>query len=133
MDAHLISSHYIPGGEFVVLLYESGTIELREVQISDAGEWDLVSVARYGQQDVHDYPVSASGLLTETSYGCPILAYMNETGNKYVHVSRTRNVTIADCETVGSLFSSLIISRERLKKSKWRLGTTAVWRCGIYW
>ena len=42
MDAPLISSHYLPGGKFVVLLYESGSIELREIQISDAGGWNLV-------------------------------------------------------------------------------------------
>ena len=82
MDADLLSSYYLPGGNFVVLLYESGSIELREVQILDAGEWNLVDVARYEQRHASEYTAPMSELLTETSYGCPALAYMNETRNK---------------------------------------------------
>jgi len=133
-NAPLISSHYLPGGNFVVLLYESGSIDLREVQGEDAGGWNLVRVARYEQRDVHDRPAPLSELLTKTSYGSPVLAYTNEAGNKYVHVSWTRNVATADCEIVGSSFSSLIISHKRLRKSKsWISAITGVWRCGRYW
>ena len=77
----LLSSHYLHGGKFVVLLY-SGSIELREVQISDAGEWNIVDVAKYEQQDTQNHPALASGVLTETSDGCSILAYANKSRDK---------------------------------------------------
>jgi len=130
-DSHLFSSHYISGGKFVVLLYESGSIELREIQTSDAGEWNLVRVARYEQQDDHEYPVPVSGLLTKTTHGCSIFAYINEARDKYV--SWTKIAATTDCETVDSSFSSSIISHERLKKSKsWRSAAAVACMCGIY-
>jgi hypothetical protein len=79
-----ISSHYLPGGNFVVLLYVTGCIELKKIQDSDTGGWNLVDLAQYEQLSHINYPAHWSGLLTETSYGCPVLAYMNETCDKYV-------------------------------------------------
>ena len=78
-----LSSHYLPGGKFVVLLYATGSIDLKKIQDSDASGWTLVDLARYEQQN-YNYPAHWSGLLTGTSYGYPALAYMNETCDKYV-------------------------------------------------
>jgi len=84
LDVAFVSSHYLPGGKFVVLLYETGSIDLKKIQDTDVSRWNLVDVARYEQQNVADSPAHWSGLLTETSYGCPALAYMNGSCDKYV-------------------------------------------------
>ena len=81
-DAPIASSRYLPGGKFVVLIYDFGSIELKEVQISDAGEWNFVDVARYEQRNPQEYAGHVSEILTETSYGCPVLAYTNGANDK---------------------------------------------------
>jgi hypothetical protein len=73
-DALFVDAHFIPGGEFVVLLYETGDIALNRVERSGVtGNLTLREVARYEEPDNDDYPGSWSKLLMETSYGCPIL------------------------------------------------------------
>lgn len=82
LDAGFLSSCLLPGGKFVVVLYKSGALSLKEIQELDAGEWNLVDVARCEREN---YGLFWSKLLTETSHGCPTLACMNEAHDKYVH------------------------------------------------
>ena len=73
-DTDFVDAHLIPGGEFVVLLYEIGGICLSRIEKSEAtGEFVLREVAGYEEADWDDVPWCWSRLLTETSYGCPVL------------------------------------------------------------
>lgn len=82
LGAGSVSSYFLPGGKFVVLLYKSGALSLKEIQDPDSGEWGLVDVARYEQQS--ENPLFWSELLTETNYERPALACVNGTLDKYV-------------------------------------------------
>ena len=73
-DAEFVDAHFIPGGEFVVLLYRNGDISLNRIERSEVtGELDLREIARYDEPHVQDYPHHWSGLLMETSHGCPVI------------------------------------------------------------
>ena len=82
-DDNFVDAHFIPGGEFVVFLYGVGDIGLNRIEKSEAtGELVLREVARYEELD-ENYPGAWSGLLTETSYGCPVLIWVdNSTWNE---------------------------------------------------
>ena len=72
--ADFVEAHLIPGGEFVVLLYNNGDISLIRIERSVVtGKLMVREVAGYRETDEEDYPDHWSGLLTETSYGCPML------------------------------------------------------------
>jgi hypothetical protein len=72
-----VDAHFIPGGEFVVLLYRSGDVGLNKFERSEVtGEWGLREVTKYEEPNAGDHPESWSRLLTETSYGCPILVWV---------------------------------------------------------
>lgn len=76
-DTDFVDAHLIPGGEFVVLLYHNGDIGLNRIERSVAtGELAVREVTRYKEENEDDYPDHWSGLLTETSYGCPMLVLM---------------------------------------------------------
>ena len=74
-DSEFVGAYIIPGGEFIVLLYGPGDVSLNKLERSEVtGEWDLREVTRYEEPDEFDYGSSLCGrLLTETSYGCPVL------------------------------------------------------------
>ena len=73
-DDNFVDAHLIPGGEFVVLLYAYGDIVLNRIEGSGApGDLVLEEVARYKETNEADRAGSWSRLLTETSYGCPVL------------------------------------------------------------
>lgn len=85
LDVEAISSHFLPGGKFVVLVHRFGDLSLKEIQDSDSEKWNLVDVTRYQRQDDRrDYPSFWSKLLTETSYGCPAFVYMSRNHDKCV-------------------------------------------------
>ena len=73
-----VDAHLVPGGEFVVLLYSHGDISLNKIERSEAmaGDLDVTEVARYQELNEMDYPGFWSKLLTETSYGCPVLIWV---------------------------------------------------------
>lgn len=72
-DTEFVDAHLIPGGEFAVLLYMTGDIGLNKIERSAVtGELKLREVFRY-KANRDDYPGLWSRLLTETSYGCPVL------------------------------------------------------------
>ena len=72
-----VDAHLIPGGEFIVLLYTNGDVSLNRIGRSEAtGDLDLREVARYEETNEADYPRYWSRLLTETSYGCPMLVWV---------------------------------------------------------
>ena len=68
---------FIPGGEFIVLLYHDGDIGLIKIERSAVtGELEVQEVARYNETD--DIILGSwSSLLTETSYGCPVLVLVD--------------------------------------------------------
>jgi len=85
----LASLYCLPGGKSVLLLYRSGSMDLKEIRGSDADGWDLVCVASYEQQDPSlGYAEICSGRLTETSDGSHVLAYIGEGRDKYVSWTR---------------------------------------------
>lgn len=72
-DNDFVGAYIIPGGEFVVLLYETGDIGLNKIERSEVtGEWDLREVTRYEEPDEGYHGSFCGRLLTETSYGCPV-------------------------------------------------------------
>lgn len=74
-DTEFSGAHVLPGGEFVVLLYETGDIGLNKIERSEGttGGWDLREVTRYEEQGEDHDGGCCSRLFTETSYGCPVL------------------------------------------------------------
>ena len=75
-DTDFVDAHFIPGGEFVVLLYRTGDIGLNKIEKSVVtGELKVREVARYEETNEIDYPSFWSRLLTETSFGCPVLVW----------------------------------------------------------
>ena len=72
-----IDAHFIPGGEFVVLLYRNGDVGLSKIERSAvSGGLKAQEVARCKETNRDHFPGSYSRLLTETSYGCPVLVWM---------------------------------------------------------
>jgi hypothetical protein len=69
-----VDAHLIPGGEFVVLYYMRGDISLSRLERSAVtDELDLREIiTRYKETNEGHTPGSWSGLLTQTSYGCPV-------------------------------------------------------------
>ena len=75
-NADFMDAHLVPGGEFVVFLFANGDLVLDRIEGSgDTGDLFLEEVARYEEPDEAIYPGSWSRLLTETSYGCPVLVW----------------------------------------------------------
>ena len=75
-DAKFVDAHFIPGGEFVVILYSDGAVGLNKIERSAVtGDLKVREVARYEDTTANDYPGSCK-LLTETSYGCPVLIWV---------------------------------------------------------
>ena len=74
MGSDFVCAHFIPGGEFVVLLHVTGDVSLNKIWRSEVtGEWDFWEIARYNEPD-QGYPGPfRTSFLTETSYGCPVL------------------------------------------------------------
>ena len=76
-DTDFVNAYLIPGGEFVAFLYRDGDAGLNRIEKSEVtGELNLREVARYEDLNEGDYPGSWSTLLTETSYGCPMLIWL---------------------------------------------------------
>ena len=76
IDDDFVDAHLVPGGEFVVLLYTNGDVGLNRIGRSEVtGDLDMREVARYKEPGEIDGPSSWSRLLTETSYGCPVLVW----------------------------------------------------------
>jgi len=72
-----IDAHFIPGGEFVVLPCDNGEISLIKIERSVVtGKLQAREVARYKKTNMGIFPGYWSRLLTETSYGCPVLVWM---------------------------------------------------------
>ena len=75
-DTKFVDAHFIPGGEFIVILYMNGDIGLNKIERSaSTGDLRVREVARYEDMTADDSPGSWSGLLTETYYGCPVLIW----------------------------------------------------------
>ena len=69
-----VDAHLIPGGEFVVLLYDNGDVGLNRIERSVVtDELTVREVTRYKEKNKDDYASYWSRLLTETSYRCPVL------------------------------------------------------------
>ena len=76
-DNYFVDAHFIPGGEFVVLLYNGGDVGLSKIERSAVtGELKVREVARYKETGMDVSPDRWSRLLTETSYGCPVLIWL---------------------------------------------------------
>jgi len=76
-NTYFVDAHLIPGGEFVVLLYRNGDIGLNKIERSEVtGELKPREVVRYEETNEDDCPHFWSRLLTETSYGCPVLVWV---------------------------------------------------------
>jgi hypothetical protein len=78
-EDEFVDAHLIPGGEHVVLYYEIGDISLSRLEKSTVtGKLDLREVTRFEATGEAYRPWSWSRLLTETSYGCPVLVTVGE-------------------------------------------------------
>jgi hypothetical protein len=78
-EGEFLDAHLIPGGEFVVLHYATGDVSLSRLEKSTVtGKLDLREVSRYEETNEDYRSQSWSGLLTETSYGCPVLVIVGE-------------------------------------------------------
>ena len=73
-----VDAHLVPGGEFVVILYETGDVGLNRIGRSKiTGGLVPREVARYKERNRGHRPSFWSRLLTETSYGCPVLVWVS--------------------------------------------------------
>ena len=78
-----IMANLIPGGEFVVILYTDGQIDLKEIKIKSEDEWNLQDVAQYKHDDSERFfTLNCSQLLTETKFYHPLVAYVDEKREK---------------------------------------------------
>ena len=69
--SEFVGAHFIPGGEFVVLLYATGDVSLNKIGRSEVtGEWDFREVTRYKELEEDHSGRFCGRLLMETSYGC---------------------------------------------------------------
>ena len=83
-DGVFVGAHFIPGGDFVVILYATGDVGLNKIELSEAtGEWDLQEVTRYEEPDEGYSGRFCSRLLMETSYGRPVLVRAGATGDDW--------------------------------------------------
>ena len=74
---------FIPGGKFVVLLYNDGQIDLKEIIIESEDKWNLQDVAQYKRDDPEECrTLFWSHLLTETDFGRPLVAYVDQDREK---------------------------------------------------
>ena len=76
LDVEFLDANFIPGGEFIVILYDNGDVGLNKIEVLEVPgrrRLDLREVARYKEPDKGNYPDCWSALLTETSYRCPCL------------------------------------------------------------
>ena len=74
---------FIPGGKFVVLLYNDGQIDLKEIIIESEDKWNLQDVAQYKRDDPEECRTQFwSHLLTETDFGRPLVAYVDQDREK---------------------------------------------------
>jgi hypothetical protein len=73
-----VDAHLVPGGDFFVLYYASGDINLNKIHKSAVtGEIvDVREVTRYERTNEGGLPGEWSRLLTETSYRCLALVLM---------------------------------------------------------
>ena len=70
--------HVIPGGEFIVLLYYDGRIGLNKIERSAVtGELEVREVVRYNETNRDLVIEYRSSLLTDTSYGYPVLVLVD--------------------------------------------------------
>ena len=77
-------ANFIPGGRFVVVLYNVGYIDLKEVNVKSEDEWELLDVTRYRPDNPEQsYAVYWSQLLTETNLGRPLVAYVDHLEERY--------------------------------------------------
>ena len=60
-----VMASLIPGGDFVVILYSDGQIDLQEIKIGSNGKWNLQDVAQYKQYDLNEFRTALGSL----SYG----------------------------------------------------------------
>ena len=74
----LVMASFIPGGKFVVFLYDDGRTDLTEIKTASEDEWYLQGVAQYKQNPEDPHPMIGSTLLTETNLGRPIVASVDE-------------------------------------------------------
>jgi hypothetical protein len=78
-EDEFVDAHLIPGGEFVVLYYATGDISLSRLEESTVtGKLDLREVTRFEATGEDHHLWYWSRLLTETSYGCPVLITAEE-------------------------------------------------------
>ena len=105
-----MDAHFLPGGDFVVLLYSNGDIGLNRIERSVVtGELTVREVTRYRETDGADRPDHWSGLLTETSYGCPMLVFVRSARwGEYVATPATSERTDVDDRSVASPLIFLI-------------------------
>ena len=80
-----VMANLIPGGNFVVILYPNGQIDLKEIKIKSKYESGLRDVTRYKPVGPERTRVEFwSQLLTETNIRCPLVAYVDPRST-YVH------------------------------------------------
>jgi len=79
-----VMANLVPGGNFVVVLYIDGQIDLKEIKVRSEDEWDLRDVAQYKQDDAEEtHTMFWSQLLTETNLGRPLVAYVDQGQERY--------------------------------------------------
>lgn len=82
--ARFVMANYIPGGNFVVVLYTDGQISLKGINVKSEGEWELRDVAQYKRDDPERFrSMYWSQLLTETNLESPLVAYVDQAQEKY--------------------------------------------------
>lgn len=129
----LVSAHYLPGGDFLVLLHMSGSIQLKRIEESaETGEWKLSDVARYDQWNPGGQPAFPSGAPSEISYGRFALAYTaEEDPDRYVrHRSDTNRPLIAKLGSSSSILTRSYKSsrKDQLCNSTTSMSSTRTWR-----
>ena len=118
-DVPFVMANLTPGGNFVVVLYTDGQIDLKEIKVRSEYEWDLRDVAQYKQDDPGEiYTMFWSQLLTETNLGRPLIAYVDQDQEKYIHSSRGVDTTLIEAVLAlwFSLSTTLLVSSNG---SKW--------------
>ena len=87
--ARFVMANIIPGGRFVVVLYFDGDIDLKAIDVKSEDEWELRDVAQYrGNNDITFCAVYWSQLLAETNLGRPLVAYVDQGGERYDYFLR---------------------------------------------
>ena len=79
-----VMANFVPGGKFVVVLYDDGQIDLKEIKIKSEDKWSLQDVAQYKSDHPETFfTLNCSELLTETKFGHPLVAYLDGDKKKY--------------------------------------------------